>query len=52
MSLALTFLMIFVWIAGVGYIIGMNIIKRIDRLEKEITQQLNFMEMKLIRKID
>jgi uncharacterized membrane protein len=46
MSLALAFMSIFAWTAFVGYIIGKNIISRIEKAEKEILQQLNFMEMR------
>ena len=46
MSLALAFISIFAWIAFVGYIVGKNVISRIEKAEKEILQQLNFMEMR------
>ena len=50
MSLALAFMSIFAWTAFVGYIIGKNIISRIEKAEKEILRQLNFMEMRFGKK--
>ena len=50
MSLAIAFISIFAWTAFVGYIMVKNIISRIEKAEKEILQQLNFMEMRFGKK--